>query len=32
VQPVSGEDIQALLERVYAAPKEVVERAKAVVE
>jgi tripartite-type tricarboxylate transporter receptor subunit TctC len=32
VQPVSGEDIQALLERVYATSKEVVERAKAVVE
>jgi tripartite-type tricarboxylate transporter receptor subunit TctC len=32
VQPVTGEDIQALLERVYATPKEVVERAKTVVE
>jgi len=32
VQPLAGEDIQKLLERVYAAPKPVVDRAKAAAE
>jgi len=32
VQPLAGEDIQRLLERVYAAPKPVVDRAKAAAE
>ena len=32
VQPLAGEDIQKLLERVYAAPKQVVDRAKAAAE
>jgi hypothetical protein len=32
VQPLAGEDIQKLLERVYAAPKQVIDRAKAAAE
>jgi tripartite-type tricarboxylate transporter receptor subunit TctC len=32
VQPVTGEEIQKLLERIYASPKAVVDRAKAVTE
>jgi tripartite-type tricarboxylate transporter receptor subunit TctC len=32
VQPVTGEDIHKLLERIYGAPKQVIDRAKAMVE
>jgi tripartite-type tricarboxylate transporter receptor subunit TctC len=32
VQPLAGEDIQKLLERVYAAPRQVIDRAKAAAE
>jgi hypothetical protein len=32
VQPLAGEDIHALLERIYASPKAVVDRAKAAAE
>jgi tripartite-type tricarboxylate transporter receptor subunit TctC len=32
VQPVTGEAIHSLLARIYAAPKQVVDRAKAVAE
>jgi len=32
VQHVGGEAIQALLEKIYASPKEIIERAKAVAE
>ena len=32
VQHVGGEAIQALLERIYASPKDVIDRAKAVAE
>ena len=32
VQPVPGEEIQKLVERIYAAPKAVIDRVKAVVE
>jgi tripartite-type tricarboxylate transporter receptor subunit TctC len=32
VQLVTGEDIHKLLERIYAAPKQVVERARAAAE